>query len=151
MGTGVGGYEESDEGVAVALESHAGLLDPHVLKKYAARCVAVYMMNNGDPRHEAEKALERYSIEKETLQTVLDRVYTSGGFSRDHIYFEGFRQVQSFLSSGGSLEQLFVGKVPISSIESGLLELEGVEGPEIGPSDICLNIRELWKDYSAEP
>lgn len=154
MGIGVGGYELTDEGAAVAIENEAGLLDADVLKKYAARTVAVYMMNNDESRQYVENVLLERGVRIKTVKEVLDRVYMSGGFSRDHIYFEGFRHVQGFLADRGTLSDLFIGKVPLELLDEGLAEREEIVRPLFDPEDIYPdfydNLQDRWTDFIAE-
>lgn len=135
MAVGVGGYEETDEGTAVELERTAGLMDADVLKKYAARAAAVYMMNQDTARDEVKHALSEYEVQYSTVDRVVDRVYQGGGFSRDHIYFEGFREVQGYLGSDGSLSDLFIGKVPVEALKAGLAERDEIKDPRHPPEE----------------
>lgn len=149
MALGVGGYEKIDEGVAAYMEKKSGLITEKVYRKYAARLVAVYQMNNGQSRSKTKKNLERLNIDSSTVEKVVDRVYTSGGLSRDHIYLEGLLRVEDYLERGGNLNDLFIGKLPIKYSEE-LGKRREIEHPERDMAELTRNFRKeispVWND-----
>lgn len=149
MALGVGGYEKIDEGVAAYMEQKSGLMTEKVYRKYAARLIAVYQMNNGQNRQKTKENLEKLDIDPEIIQKVIKRVYTSGGLSRDHIYLEGLFRVENYLEEGGNLNNLFIGKVPLKYSEQ-LKERREIELPEREmkklTKNFCDKIRPVWNE-----
>jgi len=73
------------------------------------------------------------------------RAHRGGGFIKDHIYLQGRRRIREYLEDGGSLKPLYVGKVPLESVERAE-ELIGSElnPPEYTPLVLHESIERVW-------
>ncbi len=110
--SGLAGYEELQEGLAVLSEYLVGGLSRPRLRLLAARVVAVRRMIDGASFVEVFRELAReWEISKYTAFVVTMRVYRGGGFTKDAVYLRGLVRLLRYLADGGSLEPLFVGKI----------------------------------------
>jgi uncharacterized protein (TIGR02421 family) len=117
LASGLAGYEELQEGIAVFMEYLAGGLLPTRLRTLAARVVAVRCLTDGAGFPEAFRELTgRYGVRERAAFTLCMRVYRSGGLTKDLVYLRGLVQLLEYLRSGGELEPLFLGKVALAHI-----------------------------------
>jgi len=149
MALGVGGYENIDEGIAVYMEKESGLITEKVLKKYAARLVAVFQMNQGQTREEIKENLDKLGLDPKLSENILQRVFTGHGLSRDHIYLEGLIRIESWLEDGGDLNDVFIGKVPLKYCEE-LASRNEIKKPEQDmkelTTDFYSRMKPLWEE-----
>ncbi|MBN1475285.1 flavohemoglobin expression-modulating QEGLA motif protein [Candidatus Sumerlaeota bacterium] len=114
LALGLAGYEELQEGLAVLAEYLVGGLSRPRLRLLAGRVVAVRMMLDGADFVETFLALDRdWEFDQKTAFTVTARVYRGGGLTKDAIYLRGLIGILSHLASGGSLDELHVGKMAL--------------------------------------
>ena len=110
--TGLAGYDELQEGLAVLSEYLVGGLSKPRLRLLAVRVVATRLMTEGATFVECFHELDdRYGFSRKTAFTVTMRTYRGGGLTKDAVYLRGLVQILTYLSSGGELEPLFVGKI----------------------------------------
>jgi hypothetical protein len=67
---------------------------------------------------------------------VVARVFRSGGLTKDAIYLRGLVGLLTHLSDAGSLDDLFIGKLPLESLPilGRLRELSLVQEPPLRPT-----------------
>jgi uncharacterized protein (TIGR02421 family) len=110
--TGLAGYEELQEGLAVLAEYLVGGLSRPRLRLLAGRVVAVRALIDGATFIDTYRALHRtYGFGQRTAFTITVRVYRSGGLTKDAVYLRGLVGILNYLKTGGDLEPLFVGKI----------------------------------------
>ena len=110
--TGLAGYDELQEGLAVLAEYFVGGLSRPRLRTLAARVVAVRRMLEGASFVEAFRELDRsYDFEQRAAFNVVMRVYRGGGLTKDVVYLRGLVRLMDYLKRGGKLNPLFVGKI----------------------------------------
>ena len=110
--TGLAGYEELQEGLAVLAEYLVGGLSRPRLRLLAGRVIAVRCLVDGASFIETFRELNQtYGFEQRTAFTITVRVYRSGGLTKDAVYLRGLVRVLDYLKNGGDLEPLFVGKI----------------------------------------
>ncbi len=110
--TGLAGYDALQEGLAVLTEYLVGGLSKPRLRLLAARVVAARMMIDGATFVECFRALDDgYGFNRRTAFVVTMRTYRGGGLTKDAVYLRGLGQILKYLSTGGELEPLFVGKI----------------------------------------
>jgi uncharacterized protein (TIGR02421 family) len=110
--TGLAGYEELQEGLAVLAEYLVGGLSRPRLRLLAGRVVAVQCLVDGASFIDTFRHLHRtYGFEQRTAFTITVRVYRSGGLTKDAVYLRGLVRVLEYLKGGGELDPLFVGKI----------------------------------------
>jgi len=93
-----------------------GLSKPR-LRLLAARVVAARIMLDGATFIECFRQLdERFGFGERTAFAITMRTYRGGGLTKDAVYLRGLVQILKYVSSGGDLEQLFVGKIAANHI-----------------------------------
>ena len=117
LSSGIPGYEELQEGIAVLAEYLTGGLSAGRMKVLAGRVVAVDSLIN---HHDFVKTFEvltgEYGFRPRSAFFITTRVYRGGGFTKDAIYLRGFLSLIRYLKEGNSLEPLLIGKIRQSHI-----------------------------------
>ncbi len=114
---GLAGYDAFQEGLAVFSEYLVGGLSKPRLRLLAARVVAARIMLDGATFIECFRQLdERFGFGERTAFAITMRTYRGGGLTKDAVYLRGLVQILKYVSSGGDLEQLFVGKIAANHI-----------------------------------
>lgn len=109
---GTPGYEDLQEGLAVLAEYLVGGLSISRLRTLAARVVAVKSMLDGADFIETFQLLHKnWGFRDESAFSITTRIYRGGGFSKDAAYLNGLIELLKYLSSGGELEPLLIGKI----------------------------------------
>jgi uncharacterized protein (TIGR02421 family) len=117
LATGLAGYEELQEGLAVLAEWMVGGLNVKRLRQLAGRVLAVQRVIDGVPFIDTWRELtERQGFVPATAFTLCARVYRSGGFTKDAIYLRGLVRLLRYFAEGGALEPLLVGKIAFEHI-----------------------------------
>ena len=111
MRTGLAGYDQLQEGLAVIGEYLAGGLTPQRLRLLAARVIAVRQLLSGaefiDVFREVSKT---FGLPDRHAFFVAMRVFRAGGFTKDAIYLRGVLEVLEHLRQRRSFEELLLGK-----------------------------------------
>ncbi|HUF49355.1 MAG TPA: tyrosine/phenylalanine carboxypeptidase domain-containing protein [Longimicrobiales bacterium] len=115
--TGLAGYDELQEGLAVFAEYLAGGLDKARMRLLAARVLAAHSVEHGADFVETFRLLLERGFRRGTAFDVAERVQQAGGFTRDLIYLRGLLQLVEYLRAGGSLEPLYVGKIAAKHVD----------------------------------
>ena len=152
MGSGTGGYHQAAEGIAFFLEEATGLSNPDNKRKYAARVKSVESVMNGNDFTDTYAMNREFGFDHEKAWKMSLRVHRGGGFIKDHVYAEGFRQVEAYVKDkdeldytegleefadmDGSLEDLMAGKI---SVEQGY-DLQGELDEGYSPMTIIENL-----------
>jgi uncharacterized protein (TIGR02421 family) len=117
LANGLAGYEETQEGLAVASEYLMGGLTSSRVRVLAGRVIAVRALVDGASFVEGYRLLtSEYGFAPSTAFTICMRVYRSGGLTKDAIYLRGLQDVLAFLRAGRDLEPLLVGKLAIADV-----------------------------------
>jgi len=117
LASGLAGYEETQEGLAVTSEYLAGALTPSRLRVLAARVIAVRALVHGASFVDCYRLLiGEYAFAPSTAFTICMRVYRSGGLTKDVIYLRGLQEFLAYLRAGGELEPLLLGKLALSDV-----------------------------------
>ncbi|MFW6169775.1 MAG: flavohemoglobin expression-modulating QEGLA motif protein [Planctomycetota bacterium] len=115
--SGLAGYEELQEGLAVLSEFLVGALSSNRLRQIAARVVAVRHVCDGATFIDTFRALERdYGFPHRAAYNIAMRVYRGGGFTKDAVYLRGLYAILEYVRKGGELDPLFVGKMALKHI-----------------------------------
>ncbi len=110
--TGLAGYDEMQEGLAVLAEYLTGALTAGRLRVLAARVVAVDALIEGGGFVDVFRLLsDRHGFERQTAFQVAMRVFRGGGLTKDFVYLQGLGKILEFISRGGELEPLYIGKI----------------------------------------
>jgi uncharacterized protein (TIGR02421 family) len=108
--TGLAGYEEFQEGVAVFAEHAIGGLTRTRLRTLAARVIASQSVLDGAEFLDTYRLLADEGFGARAAFAITVRVHRSGGFVKDAIYLRGFSAVFDHLARGGSMSTLYCGK-----------------------------------------
>jgi uncharacterized protein (TIGR02421 family) len=118
LATGLAGYDELQEGLAVFSEYLAGGLDGARMRVLAARVIAAHSVEQGADFIETFRLLRtecRFSARG--AFDIAERVHQAGGYTRDLIYLRGLLRLVEYLRAGGPLEPLFIGKIASRHVE----------------------------------
>lgn len=115
--SGLAGYEELQEGLAVLSEYLVDGLTRSRMRQLAARVVAVRHLTNGASFVETFRTLDReYAFNQRTAYNITMRVYRGGGLTKDAVYLRGLVAILKYVQQGGDLNPLLVGKMAVEHI-----------------------------------
>jgi len=115
--TGLSGYDEMQEGIAVLAEYLCGGLSIERLRILAGRVVAAKCMIDGRSFIDTFKTLhEEYGFMPKTAFTVTTRIFRGGGLTKDAVYLRGLVGILEYIAGGGAIEPLLVGKLSAQHI-----------------------------------
>jgi uncharacterized protein (TIGR02421 family) len=115
--TGLPGYDETQEGLAVLAEYLTGGLDPRRLRVLAARVVAVGQVLDGAGFLEIFESLRTdRELPARTAWSIAIRAVVGGGSVKDAIYLRGITRILQALAEGLSLDVLLVGKLALDHV-----------------------------------
>jgi len=113
--SGLPGYDELQEGLAVLAEYLVGGLSTSRLRVLAARVIAAGALADGATFVEVFRLLDRtYEFSQRVAYTVTMRVFRGGGLLKDAVYLRGLIAILKHLSSNGDFHNLFIGKIAVS-------------------------------------
>ena len=110
--SGVPGYEQLQEGLAVLAEYISGGLTNARLRTLAARVVAVNHLVAGYSFVDTFYMLiDKYDFKPEASFTITMRVYRGGGFTKDAVYLKGLLNLLTYIREGNDIAPLLIGKI----------------------------------------
>ena len=110
---------ETQEGLAVYSEYMSGSLTMYRLRELAYRVIAVDSLAKGYDFSDTFDLLNsQYKLEREKAFSITQRVHRGGGFTKDHLYLSGLRNVYKYANEDKDLGVLLTGKVCMSYIET---------------------------------
>ncbi|KFL31249.1 hypothetical protein JP75_10170 [Devosia riboflavina] len=110
--SGLAGYEGAQEGLAVLAEYLAGGMTIARLRLLAVRVLAVSDMLGGAGFVETFAMLTKeHKFSERNAFNIALRVHRGGGLAKDAIYLRGLFELLDHLSSGGSLDPFWLGKI----------------------------------------
>ena len=117
--TGLAHYEGVQEGLGVFAEWAVGGLSGTRMRLLAGRVLAVDAMLDGAEFVEVYRMLaDDHGLPRKPAFDVTARVFRSGGFAKDLIYLQGFRNVIELVSAGASLRPFWIGKIATGHVEA---------------------------------
>ncbi|MFC0605614.1 flavohemoglobin expression-modulating QEGLA motif protein [Winogradskyella pulchriflava] len=103
---------ETQEGLAVYSEFMSGCLTIERLKELAFRVIAVDSLNKGYSFSDTFHLLHnQHKLNRDKAFVITLRVHRGGGFTKDHLYLSGLRNVYKYAKKGKDLGVLLTGKV----------------------------------------
>ncbi|GAA4243293.1 flavohemoglobin expression-modulating QEGLA motif protein [Winogradskyella damuponensis] len=103
---------ETQEGLAVYAEFMSGCLTIERLKELAFRVIAVDSLNKGYAFSDTFHLLHnQHKLNRDKAFGITLRVHRGGGFTKDHLYLSGLRNVYKYAQNGNDLGVLLTGKV----------------------------------------
>jgi uncharacterized protein (TIGR02421 family) len=115
LATGLAGHDETQEGLAVLAEHLVGGLTAGRMRQLAARVVAVHEMVDGGEFPDVHSGLIDAGVPRNQAFTITTRVFRSGGLTKDAVYLRGLHELIGHIASGGDLEVLWLGKMPLTA------------------------------------
>ena len=116
--SGMPGYEETQEGLAVLTEYLCGKLTASRLRTLAARVVAVDSVIGGADFVETFRQLrEDHGFASRDAFTIAMRVHRGGGLTKDVVYLRGLVALLDHLAEGNPFDDLLLGKVTLDYME----------------------------------
>jgi uncharacterized protein (TIGR02421 family) len=110
--TGVPGYEELQEGLAVFSEYITGGLTYNRMRILAARVLIVDQLISGSSFVQSFSLLvDKYHFSKKSAYLIVMRIYRGGGLTKDAVYLKGLLNLIDYIKKGKSLEALLIGKI----------------------------------------
>jgi uncharacterized protein (TIGR02421 family) len=137
LATGLAGYDELQEGLAVFAEYLVGGLTAGRLRTLAARVEAVAARLDGASFVETFRLLnDGFGFSKRMAFMIAMRVFRGGGLTKDAVYLRGLQSVIDYLAKGGRLDTLFVGKIAAehTSVIEELQRRQVLNPPPFRPS-----------------
>jgi len=116
LATGLAGYEETQEGLAVLAEFLVGGLSTYRLRQLAARVIATNEMVSGARFRDVHADLVTHGFSPHSAFTTTMRVFRSGGLTKDAIYLRGIQRLIGHLNAGGTLDLLWLGKLALGEL-----------------------------------
>ncbi len=116
LGTGLAGYDETQEGLAVLAEIAVGELTASRVRQLAARVLAVDMLVGGAGFAEVFQSLRDAEFPPGVAYTTTMRVFRSGGLTKDAAYLRGLAALLDHLGAGGTLELFWLGKFALADL-----------------------------------
>jgi uncharacterized protein (TIGR02421 family) len=116
LASGLAGHDETQEGLAVLAEHLVGGLTAGRLRQLAARVVAVHQMVERASFEDVYAELVSHDIPPGQAFSVTVRVFRGGGLTKDAVYLRGLLELVGHVASGGDLEALWLGKMPLTAV-----------------------------------
>ncbi len=111
LASGLDGYDELQEGLAVLAEYLVGELSRPRLRLLAGRVAAARYLEQGHSFIDTFRMLQRnHDFEQRTAYRITVRIYRGGGLVKDAIYLRGLLRLLKYLENGGDLKLLYIGK-----------------------------------------
>jgi uncharacterized protein (TIGR02421 family) len=118
---GLPGYEESQEGLATFAEYVVGGLTKPRLATIAGRVIAARALVDGASFVETYRVLTTtWGFTAPAAFAITTRIHRGGGLTKDSIYLRGLRGLLGYLGTGGTIEPLLAGKLPLTDV--GIVE-----------------------------
>ncbi|GAA1391794.1 tyrosine/phenylalanine carboxypeptidase domain-containing protein [Luteococcus peritonei] len=116
LGTGLAGYDETQEGLAVMGEIACGELTATRLRQLAGRVLTVDAMVNGAGFFDCWQQLVSRGFKRGSAFTTVMRIHRSGGFTKDACYLRGLVDLLGHLRDGGRLDLFYLGKFALADL-----------------------------------
>jgi uncharacterized protein (TIGR02421 family) len=111
LSSGLGNYEELQEGIAVAAEFLAGGFSPNRLRVLAGRVIAVDRMLAGADFIEVFRMLNKKGFPQRGAFQIAARVFRGGGLTKDIVYLRGLQKLVQHINSRDDIAELLIGKI----------------------------------------
>lgn len=116
LATGLAGYDETQEGLAVLAEVATGQLTAFRLRQLAARVVTVHRMVAGADFRECHRMLVEDGIPASSAFTTVMRAFRSGGMTKDAVYLRGVLDLVDHVQRGNGLDLFLLGKFSLADL-----------------------------------
>ncbi len=114
---------KTQEGLAVLSEYLSGNMTLKRLKELGLRVIATQLMVRGaDFKKTYRRMVNDYGMDVNEAFYLTTRIHRGGGFTKDHLYLRGLKEIYRFWKDGNDLSPLLIGKTSLDSYGT-LLEL----------------------------
>ena len=101
----------TQEGLAILSEYLSGHLTIRRLKELALRVLAVnHMVKNNNFKLTFEYLIDTFKISPERAFYINARIYRGGGFTKDYLYLNGFKNIKYIFETNDNFKNLLIGK-----------------------------------------
>ena len=101
----------TQEGLAILSEYQSGHLTIRRLKELALRVLAVnHMVKNNNFKLTFEFLIDTFKIHPDRAFYITARIYRGGGFTKDYLYLNGFKNIKYIYETNDSFQNLLIGK-----------------------------------------
>lgn len=115
--SGLAGYDELQEGLAVLAEYLVGGLDKPRLRLLAARVIAANSLIDGATFIDTFRLLRtRYGFRQRMAFNLTLRIYRAGGLTKDAVYLRGLLYLLNYLQDHKLDDLFFIGKIGIDHV-----------------------------------
>jgi uncharacterized protein (TIGR02421 family) len=154
--SGLAGYDAFQEGIAVLSEYLVGGLSRPRLRLLAGRVMAVNNMLKGADFIDNFRILSmHFGFSKRTAYIISMRVHRGGGLTKDATYLQGLQKILRYLSTGGELDPLFLGKIGAEHVPiirelllRGVLKAPPLKPRYLKREDVLSRLEGLRKGFS---
>ena len=133
---GTAGYLETEEGLAVYNQNQLGLPLGEKFLTPALLVVAIFLAKKMGFRELFEILQQTYSLSDDVAWKLCVKAKRGtadqskpGTFTKDLAYFKGERAIEKFLENGGSVKDLYIGKITIADLKI-LKNFDGIVEPK---------------------
>ena len=133
---GTAGYLETEEGLAVYNQNQLGLPLGEKFLTPALLVVAIFLAKKMGFRELFEILQQTYSLSDDVAWKLCVKAKRGtadqskpGTFTKDLAYFKGERALEKFLENGGSVKDLYIGKITIADLKI-LKNFDGIVKPK---------------------
>lgn len=107
----------TQEGLAILSEYLSGNLSIMRMKELALRVLGIrFMLNGNNFAQTFEYLMDSGVVNEDKAFYLTTRIFRGGGFTKDYLYFRGFRDVFKYYTEGKLMQNLLVGKTSIDYV-----------------------------------
>ncbi len=122
---------ETQEGLAVFSEYMSGCLTLYRLKELSYRVLATDSLRRGfDFCATFDLLHNQYKLNRDEAYSISLRAHRGGGFTKDHLYLTGLKNIYNYYAQDNSLDKLLTGKVSLEQVDTiAAWQKEGLANP----------------------
>jgi uncharacterized protein (TIGR02421 family) len=107
---------KTQEGLAVLSEYLSGNITVKRLKELGLRVIATNLMVRGaDFKKTYRRMVNDYGMDVNEAFYLTTRIHRGGGFTKDHLYLRGLKEIYRFWKDGNDLSPLLIGKTSLDA------------------------------------
>ncbi len=107
----------TEEGLAIYTQVKNDLMPNGSWRSIASSVIIIDSLVNGKSFVQTFNLLKSLGLSDEFSWRKCLRTYRGGGLTKDYIYLEGYLKIEEFVRKGGSIRDLYIGKISISDLE----------------------------------
>jgi len=110
---------KTQEGLALLSEFQSGTMNIARLRQLGARVLGIDLMINGyNFRNIFDYMMTHYTTDENAAFSLVTRIFRGGGFTKDYLYLDGFREMLDFVQEGKDPSVLLTGKTNIKYLDT---------------------------------